>query len=212
MNILEKGDMLSTSESENNEDIEEWEISLKYWTGANKLNTIDMWNCPCTKLLMIKWIADSIKQDNELRLRPGDDSIHMWADTMVRIYAFIIAMSGNNLLYSHLHFIKQLYDKDSQSLWAEGYYMCILEAALSSLCEYENLASELMISINNFETSLEKLNQPIDGNEEIELYWDSFIETSPTPTGLVYKDHEKDISDNFSLFTFKRAQDESQRF
>ena len=144
---------------------------LKYETGADKLTTVNLSHCPYLKLLTFQWVAESIKQDNQVHLNPSNEPILMSADTMISIFAFIIAASSNHLLYSYLHYARNFSSRNTKDLSNEGYYLCILEAALTLLWEYPEKASKLMQSINDFKKS--ELST-IKENRENEFFLASF--------------------------------------
>lgn len=150
------------------------EIYLKYDSAASKINTLNYCQTPYEKILMIKWVAESIKQDIELNLSSSSKSVMMCADTMVSIYSYIIAFSGNHLLYSHLFIANSLTCKQTRDVDEEGYYLCTLEAALSMLWEYEMRTDELMMTITQYEESVIRDPKRRD-------FYDSFMETAPTP-------------------------------
>lgn len=125
-------------------------IRLKYENGAEKLGTLNMCQTPIEKILMIGWVSDSIKQDCSICL---DDQkpIQICGDTLVSIFAYISSLSQNHFLYSHIFLAKRLTTTDQKDNCKEGYYMNILETALSLLCEYQGKTDELMVSIIDYE-------------------------------------------------------------
>lgn len=151
-------------------------FQLKYENGAEKLSTLNHWQSPMEKILMFKWVSESIKQDSQVCLDNSKSPLYMCCDTMVSIFAYIIALSQNHLLFAHLFLTKHLVTKDLKYLAHEGYYLWILEAALNLLWEYPDKTEELMVSINHFEDSL-KVN-----TEKREEDYESVCETAPTPT------------------------------
>ena len=175
------------------------EICLKYDTGATKMNTLNMCQTPLEKVAMIMWVAESIKQDRELTLGISDKCVLMCADTMVSIFSYIIALSGNHLLFAHLYLANSFASKNTKDMTEEGYYLCTLEAALSLLCDYEERTDELLVSIDEYEQSIDK-----DAKDE---YSESFIETAPTPTAQAGAFHYEVLEPQEANFSFQQRDD-----
>lgn len=149
-------------------------IQFKYENGAEKLSTLNLCQSPLEKILMIKWVSESIKQDCEIWLEDHQEPIQICGDTLVSIFAYIAALSQNFLLYAHLYMTQALVTKDLKFHAEEGYYVCILQTSLSLLCEYEDQTEELMLSIINYEDCMKIKNLSKDDI--------SFCDTAPTPT------------------------------
>ena len=164
----------SVSQQGSNEE-EQSCLQIKYENAADKIATLNYCQSPIEKILMVKWVSESIRQDNEIYLPSNSSPVQMWADTLISIFAYIIALSQNHLMYAHLFFANWLATKDMKYVWEEGYYLCTLEAALSLLCEYQNRTEELMVTIIQYEDSHFKFSN-FRGVDE------SNIETAPTPT------------------------------
>lgn len=79
-------------------------LQLKYDTAADKIATLNYCQSPIEKILMVKWVSESIRQDNEVYLPSNSSPVLMCADTLVSIFAYIIALSRNHLMYAHLLF------------------------------------------------------------------------------------------------------------
>ena len=161
------------------------EITLKYETGAEKMQTLNQCQTPIEKILMTKWVAESIKQDSELY--SSRISKHpMWTETMISIFSYIIALSGNHLLFAHLYLANSFASQNIKHMWEEGYYLITLDAALSLLCEYQERIDELM-------TTIEKIEKDSYSNNK-EAQFDSFYEIEPC-----YKDEPNPYQYNIVL-------------
>mmetsp|Transcript_20540 Transcript_20540/g.18178 ORF Transcript_20540/g.18178 Transcript_20540/m.18178 type:complete len:186 (+) Transcript_20540:668-1225(+) len=126
-----------------NEDVDSWKgednisqsdyIQLRYENASSKLSCLNFCQSPLEKIYMIKWVAESIKQDGQIILENDKAPEMICADTLVSIYAYISTQSQNHLMYAHLALTKQLITEDMNNQTKEGYYLCILEAALNLL-------------------------------------------------------------------------------
>ena len=167
-------------------------LQIKYENGAEKIATLNHCQSPIEKILMVKWVSESIRQDNEIYLPSNSSPVLMWADTLISIFAYIIALSQNHLMYAHLFFSNWLATKDMKYVWEEGYYLCTLEASLSLLWEYQNRTEELMVTIIQYEDSHFKFSHC----REID---DSNLNTSSATPTLRVKQN-KNTNANFEMF------------
>ena len=130
-------------------------IQLRYENASDKLASLNFCQSPLEKIYMIKWVAESIKQDGQIILENNKAPRGIWADTLISIYAYISAQSQNHFLYAHWYLTKTLITEDMNFQTQEGYYLCILEAALSLLWDHMDKTHELMKTISLYESSQE---------------------------------------------------------
>ena len=126
-------------------------IRLKYENGAQKLVGMDYCQSPMEKIFMVKLVSESIKQDGQICMEAKDKSLQIWSDTLVSIFAYIVALSRNHLLYAHLHLANSLLGEDIRDQSSEGLYLVILEASLSLLWSYHERTQECLIYMSMYE-------------------------------------------------------------
>lgn len=117
-------------------------------------------------------MAESIKQDWEIyssRLSKHP----LWAETMISILSYIIALSGNHLLFAHLYLTNSFASQNIKHMCEEGYYLIALDAALSLLWEYQERTNELM-------TTIEQIEEDSYSKDLNESEFDSFWDIEPT--------------------------------
>lgn len=159
-------------------------VQVKYENASQKLSSLDYWWSPLEKICMVRSVAESIKRDGSIVW--GEDETGICADTLISIFSYISTQTNNHLLYAHHYFTQTLLSGFmTNQLW-EGYYLWILEAALSLICDKMDKTYELMITISNFECSLDCKEEdllPLSHQEDRVLKdLDTGSENASTPT------------------------------
>jgi len=126
-------------------------LRLKYENGAQKLVGMDYCQSPMEKIFMVKLVSESIKQDGQICMEANTKPLQICSDTLVSIFAYIVALSRNHLLYAHLHLANELLGEEIRDKSCEGMYLVILQASLSLLCNYQETTEECLVSISQYE-------------------------------------------------------------